>query len=242
MRWIFYVVSLTVLVSAPIIALRNEHLLISNINVLGNSSVEVDEIKSLVTAHLAGFYFKLLPKSDFLLLKREQIVRDLLTAIPRLSYAAVTLSSIKDLEVEVTERKPYALYCKGECYFMDEYGFVFAPAPSFSEGVYLIFESEPVIESPIGKSFLEPELFAKVDGFVTNLKDLGFFPKKLIKTGEEYVLEVQNKTQVRWRESQHLAKLFSDLGSFMQSSKLKPSDIDSLSYMDLRFENKIFFK
>ena len=71
---------------------------------------------------------------------------------------------------------------------------------------------------------------------------MGFKTNAVTKKDDEYSATLSAGAELRWRINQNLEKLFADLNSFMNESKLKISDLERLLYLDLRFDNKIFYK
>ncbi len=231
------------LVVGPILILRNKNLLISSISVTGNDVTQASDIQNVVKENLQGKFLGLIPKSSIVFYPKSQIEKALATSMPRLSAVALTLTGADSVQVIVSERKPFALYCTDKCYFMDETGYIYSEAPSFSDGVYITYTSDPKLDSPITNYFLPQDTLASVTKFLNNLANLGLKTEKVTKTDDEYsALLTNGSTEVRWRADQDLNKLYTDLLSFFGQSNLKPSDIARLSYLDLRFDNKVYYK
>lgn len=240
-RAVFFVASAFILVAAPVFALRDEVIQVKEISVTGNTVTKTEDIMSKAQAALSGDYLWVVPKSNTLLYPRSAIVKELLTSIPRLASVNIALSNATGIKIDVIERQPYALYCSSQCYFLDKEGFIFSSAPSFSNGVYMIYKNEPAFEDPLGQAYLMPETFSKLDQFVRNLPRTGITPQSVKKSGDEYEATLKEGPVLKWREGQNLDTLYTNLKSFLLDSSIKKS-MSQFGYIDLRFDNKIYYK
>ncbi|MEX2013303.1 MAG: hypothetical protein WD897_00065, partial [Parcubacteria group bacterium] len=136
---------------------RQERFLITEVAVLAENIVDKEEITQIARRLLTDYYFWIVPRANTFVYPRPLIKKALLSEFPRLKSVDLNLDEHRRLVITVRERVPFALYCTNlsgqasECFFLDEEGFIFAPAPSFSDGVYFIYVTEDPIESPIGK-------------------------------------------------------------------------------------------
>lgn len=237
---------LAIIFVGPVLLLRNARFLIASVSVAGNDVTPKSEIESVVEENLAGAYAWVLPKKSAVLYPRASIERELLEKIPRFSSAEVSLDGARAVAVEVTERKPQALYCEGSekprCFFIDDTGYIFSEAPEFSGEVYIQYRTEPALEKPVGTQLFEPSVFEKLELFLYNLKVLDIAPETVIRVGDEYELRQPAGPLVKWREDQDLERLLVDFESFLHNSGLKKADIERMSYIDLRFDSKVFYR
>lgn len=240
------VVFVIVLVS-PLYALRHEKLLVSRIDIRGNDVTPNEEIAEIVSGHLTGKYLWLVPKSNFLLVREDNIERDLMATIPRLASAKASTDGSNTLVVELSERRPFALYCEdvsdvgnpSKCFFLDNTGNIFSHAPDFSGSVYMLYSSEPALEEPLRQQIIEGGEFEEINSFLEELREFGISSKAVVKRGNEYAALVNGGAELKWKSGQNLTKLAADLGSLLHTSKLKITAFGDLLYIDLRFDNKI---
>ncbi len=238
----FFALLVLVLLVGPIFLIRSENLLISKVSIVGNEVTEMGDIQNLVKDKLNGYYLKLFPKSSVALYPKDDIEKSLLDSIPRLASVNVSLSGTKSIKIEVVERAPFALYCADTCFFMDDTGYIYSKAPTFSSGVYTIYKSEPKLETPLKTQFFNQKDLISISTFSKNVENLGLKTKVVTKKDDEYSATLSAGAELRWRMDENLDKLYVDLDSFMKESKLKTTDIERLLYLDLRFDNKVFYK
>jgi len=252
-RWqkiIAFVVFLIIFIATPIYLFRMNQFQISNIELKGNNVTRYEDVASQVAETLDGNYLYIFPKSNALIYPKNQIERNLLKNIPRISEVKVSLSNSKSLTIELKEREPAGLYCadlkikKDDCYFIDENGFIFSRAPSFSGDVYFIYTTDPAIEDPLGKNYLTKEEFQKLPPLISSLKEIQIPIHSLTTSTNEYYLELQSGGKIIIGKKDNLKEVASNLESFLNDQTITkaPGFLDNVSYIDMRFGNKVFYK
>lgn len=244
------VIFVLLILATQVFLIRNKNLLISDVEIMGNQVTRDEDIQKITVDNLSGSYLWVFPKLSVVLYPANKIERDLLNLIPRLATANASLTSAKSIKVTVTERLPFALYCSdtsdsenpSHCFFLDESGFIFSPSPAFSGGVYMIYSSDPAIETPLRSQFLTREEFQDLSKFLALLPRMHIAPELFTKRGDEYELTLVSGPYIKWKTGQNLDNLAINLESFLLNSSLKPEDISQLKYIDLRFDNKVFYK
>lgn len=248
-RLSLFVVLFILIVAIPAFAMRHERLLINNVVVEGNGATTSEEIEDIVRERLQGNLLWFIPRANALIAPEGRIEERLLADIPRLSSAEVNLDNLKTLRVVVRERTPFALYCENievishpsKCFFLDQSGNIFSEAPDFSGEVYMIYSASPVLESPLRSQLIEPKEFGNINAFVSELQTLGILAKAVVRRGEEYAAVLSGGAELKWRSGQNLSDLVSDLRAFLRDSKMKAAAFGDLMYIDLRFDNKIYW-
>jgi hypothetical protein len=170
----------------------------------------------------------------------------------------LNLDKDRGLEIRVLEHVPSALYCSDttesgdslatnhtkNCFFIDEEGLIFAPAPSFSEGVYFIYFTHNVLDNPIGQRLLSLEEFHVLSEFRAKLLLLEIQSTAIEIDDSEYHLLMPSGGQIMWRKSNDYSIIYSNLEAFLGNHTIR-SQTDFLAkvlYLDLRTTNKVFYK
>jgi len=245
-------VFLIIIIAVPIYVSRMHKLLISSIEVKGNEVTKSEDIQKIIADDLSGSYLWVFPKSNSLIYPKQKIIGDLLEKEPRLSSVTITKPSMTSMKVAVTERSAVAEYCKDvsdpstpeNCYFIDDTGYIFAPAPAFSGNVYLTYATEEPYENPIGHTLLTPETFSAAGAFTKSLGDIGIYPRVFLITNDEYHLLLSNGAEILWNKSEDLSLVRTNLASFLADKSVKsdPAFLSRVAYIDMRFGNKMFYK
>ena len=227
---------------------RQERFLITTVTVMGENMVDKEEITQIAQNLLAGYYLWVIPRANTLIYPRYTIERNLLEQSPRLKSVDLNLDKDRKLLITVVERVPFALYCVGnlnnECFFLDEEGFIFAHAPSFSSGVYFVYRTKDLIENPIGKRFITIEEFRSLSKFLETFFVLGIQLLALEIGDDEYRLSLLNNGQIIWRRNSDFTFIHSNLEAFLSDDSIQAQGdfLDKILYLDLRIENKVFYK
>ncbi|HEU0085966.1 MAG TPA: hypothetical protein VFQ59_03360 [Candidatus Paceibacterota bacterium] len=233
---------------------------ISEVKVSGVTSEDAEMIEKIIQERIDGKYFFLFPKSNVLLFSRTNISEELARDYKRFKNINVTVPKTSTLEVSLAERKAEFLWCGnefifsseiGQCYFMDETGYIFDEAPYFSGDVYFKFYGKADDDDdPRGVYFIQQN-FSEIDFFRELLSDIGVRPASLYAKDEsemEFYLHSTSGAmppKIIFKPTDDFVKLSENLQSAMSTDPLK-SDFkkkyDSLEYIDLRFGNRVYYR
>lgn len=242
------------LFGASIYLANMNRFLISEVEVEGNEATTDREIERVVWEKLEGKYIWLYDKSNGLIYPRGDIRQELYSRIPRILDADFELEDSRTLVLSVRERVPHSIYCQevlsltdpSGCFFIDETGFIFSQAPFFSGEVYFIFYSDEPPEDPLGERFLPESDFLKLSSLIDGLEKLGV---ELVAFGDlgtkdEYHLILKNGARIMWKSSESFESVAKNLESFLLDESIAGDGefLDRVEYIDLRFENKVFYK
>ncbi len=250
-------ISVVIFVGLVILS-RWEKLNIKNIVITGNVVVDTKDIEALVSEELAGKYLWLIPKTNFALYPKRSITASLEDKIKRLKDISINTKDPDTLEVAVGEREIKYTWCgdelpkeelgpeKGVCYFTDKNGYLFDVAPYFSGDVYFRFYGR--MDAPLGKYFY-PENFSKFVFYKDSLEAMDFdvVSMNITDDGEaEVFLASKSKPapKVIIKISLDQIKVMENLQSALDTdfkNKLT-TNYDKLRYIDLRFDNKVYYK
>ncbi len=248
---------------------------INDIKVAGANVVVGDDISARVAEKLVGNYYFVYSKGNSYLFPWREIEASLLQTFPRLSTATARRVSNKTIAIEITERKPFALWCGDEynkeiselndCWFIDDTGFVFDRAPTFSEGVYLeVYGGLPRVQNEdMVRATMLQERFVTARIFQNaTRKNLGTPIRIVIKPDGEYGVTVQTSeaypmlasVELQFKDKQDsdilMQNIIAALSEQFPSGASRQIDLRDtipqdrkrkLQYIDLRFNKKVYF-
>ncbi|MCM2339144.1 MAG: FtsQ-type POTRA domain-containing protein [Burkholderiales bacterium] len=236
---------------------------IDKIEVTGNKIVETKIIEDFIQQELAGNYFWIFPKTNFILFPQNRIENELKNKFKRIETISVNDKNIKTLEVSISERNALYTWCGVEplivedsdqkCYFLDKEGYLFDEAPYFSGDVYFRFYGVNDIdtENPLGNYFFKQhfnrlihlkDLLEK-----TELRAIAFY---VMENGDIKILlkkqgEMTENPNVILKTESDFDKIIENLQSVLNTEPLQSdfkNKYSSLMYIDLRFGNKVYYK
>lgn len=222
----------------------------------GNTAVTDEALWTLVAPYFEGSYAHLFSKKNIFLVPRGAVEKELLEHFVRLEDVSVTRDGLHGIVIRSTEREPAGLWCGEEgrlqtCYYLDENGLAFAPAPKLTGGTFLMYV-RTFPERVIGKHLLGEEDFHALGDFINSLVTLGFHTERVTWENEAVVLSVRSSSLEEGRIirlglkiplTPPYDKAFSNLASVIQAAdEEEPLSLGDIDYIDIRFENKVFYK
>ncbi len=236
---------------------------ISEVELRGGLLVTEKEIKEEALDYMHGSFFWLFPKNNSFLYPQNNLENNLSDKFKRIENISVSLEGLNKLVVEITERKPVAIWCrestaivstttdalkqdKEQCYFIDLFSTIFAEAPNFSGDAYFKYYGLVTKESPIGERFIASSTqFTEINGFIDAIKKLNIKPLYLLGKGEdEYSLVLFGGGEIYFDVKKSLSLAYNNLETLLKSPDLSfaSSGFLPVQYIDLRYGNKLFYK
>jgi len=229
----------------------------------GTSIISWDEISKKVDENLSGKYMYLFSKRNIFTYPHNKLKESLMKAFPRIEGLDIKVRDYS-LVLDIKERLGAYLYCGlnlpeikedvGEnCYFVNNDGYIFDKAPYFSGDIYFKYYTEinKKDDRVLGSQVFEPDNFHKLARFIDGVTALGFKPIYLVKTEDNnYSLYLkatgdEPNPKVIFKEENDLETVLDNFKTAMGQKEFANeinSKYDTLSYIDLRFKNKVLYK
>lgn len=233
---------------------------IDSVSVFGSQAIAKDVVEKIARAHLEGSYLFRIEKNNAVLIPRQQLSSAVSSLDARIKHVDIGVRNRKELSIGIEEYQPAILWCGNDgshnatsssgCFVADSLGYVFAHAPEFSGYPFPVFRTQIAFtgasESPIGLFVLPAKEYERLSQFSDALKEEGIVVHEVTQKGEEdYALRTDEKWQILWstrREplasADHLRLALPEISK----AESDPRATTTLSYIDLRFENKIFYR
>lgn len=253
--------TISVLIVLVVLALlwwlsHSDKFLITEVQVAGAVATAPAPIRAAAEAELAGNYFFIFPRRHTLWYPGRSIAAQILAAHPRISRVDISRESLTQIKITVAERSPAFMVCSEQCFFADQAGLVYAPAPTFSAPIYLIWDLAS--DTPaIGKRVLSAANFSTVQS-AANYFNQVFKHRDLTNWRAVRVKPLGNGdyelTFSLANSSRRLPILITDRATPTTSARnldltlsrllgtSTPKLLPNLEYLDLRFGNKVFYK
>lgn len=227
---------------------RTPFLNIKDTEIIGSKIIDNQKVQEIVQKDIAGNYLWFFPKTNILLYPKNEIRYELKETFKRLKDVTFAISSDKTLQVSLLEREPKYIWCgetidltkEEKCNFLDETGFTFDEAPLFSKEVFFKFYG------------VLPVDFAKFILFKQTLESMGLKPVALYaeNTGDMKVFlsaksSISMGPEIIFNSDYDFEKITENLQTALTTEPLQTdfkNKYDTLLYIDLRFENKVYYK
>ncbi|MCI5108776.1 MAG: hypothetical protein MRY49_02935 [Candidatus Pacebacteria bacterium] len=243
----FLFFSVVILIVLGFIYLLNSNRLsIQKVEVSGSNEYLDNDVKEYVSLVLSGNYFGIFSKENIFLYPKREIYTSILERFPTIKDVSFELDPFESqiLYISLTERRENALWCKNteDCYFMDRTGYIFDKAPTYSPGI-VFFYLGGIEGNPIGRQFLSEEDLTRINSFIQAIKnhpDLA----SLLPVGVEVIspdlsVLLSGGGKIVIGDVSRLSDAFDNL---LLSVLERGLEVENLEYIDLRIENKVFFK
>lgn len=149
----------------------------------------------------------------------------------------------RGLRIVITERKAWAVWCQNSCFYLDNQGVLFQPAPRlFGELILKIADERPG-DFHSGGQILNGEFFNSFKLFMEELASVQKIAVLSVRITPDnsFWLETAAGWQILLDSETDFNRAKENLKLFADSSALKEK-LDNLDYIDLRFPDKGFYK
>lgn len=240
-------------------------LVVNEVDVLGTESLQPIEIEQTTLQSISGRQWLFYARANVFLFSKKNIVDAIITGFPRVYQVSSIERDGQKLTISVEERHAAYTWCghdaptysarfeRGACYFLDQEGFAFAPAPQFTEGVYLsIYGGMPRESEIIGETINLRNNIADVYQILEILEDNGLRVHSLVLAPDgqhAFLLDISTSTgeyaKILWNEDVPLTETLEKLSAALSEENFQ-KDFSlhggALLYVDTRFNNRVFYK
>lgn len=224
----------------PIFALRADFLQIKSFEVVGVETLSVEELQNKAKNFASGTRFYFLPKSNILLLNKENLASTILSAFSNVESVSVDKKFDKTVRLLIKERKPEYFWCSDslECFYMDKNGLIYEKTED--RGARIIFLGG-INGDPIKKNFATAEQmqnYLKVIEILENAKlqigsiNLELADKAIFKT---------DVSDIFLNPEEDMSLTAQNAVLLINETRLKNPSF-RFNYIDARFGNKVFYK
>ncbi len=261
----FLIILFFLLVITFTLAIFSDHekVRIKTINISGNAAVQTDTILAIVNRDLAGRYWYLFSRSNSLIFPRFQIKADILRELRTVKEVDISWTDWQSISITITERKPHSIWCglippEGltsnsleavgtECFFVDKTGYIYSGAPTFSGSMFVkdygLFEQKDNVSAstyPIGLYFLLSSQYTKIFNLIDSLDQNNLNVVSVSFDGFDFKFALEEGFTIIFNNKNDFDSSFSNLFTAIETKSLDlTKDVSTISYIDLRFDNKI---
>jgi cell division septal protein FtsQ len=224
---------------------------VNKFEISGNQELATEELRSQSEIIFNGTYLGFIPKNNYILFPTGKIVSSLKDKFKKINEVETTKTFPDTFSLKITERKSLLMWCvkDDDCYLMDENGIAYNKvdfsAPEVVQN-HLIKVSDLSSEGIyLGEKVITDEYLKYLMGISDQLKsqvDISIGEQYATPTAvsEEIDVSTQEGTRILLSTQFPLENAVKGLKIFLQ--KRPQSKLSEFEYIDLRSENKIFYK
>lgn len=268
---VFGVLLLVLIVGGFLFLLNLNFLRLTTFSLSGQTSLDLSALKQTIKENLDGRCLGIVPNNSVFFFSKTKLATLLKQKFPGLQAVEIDSPNLNTLIVKVSDRESKVLWCNvvgGKiCFYLNDEGQVYQEAPNFSDAIIMEFNSEGVIKK-IPTQAIDPKDLSRAKDFLNFLKSALTDWPPLAKSGQasstvSYKLDHINVLPLKdfeavivssanpnnsWKllfntgaTADQLITNFNTLIKDPTLAKNWPIGA-SLDYLDLRFENKAFYK
>ncbi len=250
-RFFYWLACFCFLGGVVYIFLLSELVRISDIKIEGTKEIESGRLKSELGAEISGKYFRMVPKNNIIIISKTRLVKFIIEKNRQIETVAIAKKFPDELIVKITERKRGLIHCSaGRCFVLDDLGRPFAKA-DFQENAFK--ESEMVCLFDDSGRFLEFGNAALDVDYIRYILDV----RRAIENRSDAVLageirtpqiasgDLRLKTGEGWQifiDRKIAAEKTAESLRLILENKIEKKERNNLEYIDLRTENRVYYK
>jgi cell division septal protein FtsQ len=222
---------------------RMNALTISTVTIKGGETIPHEHVDKIVREKLEGTYLKLVPRAFAFTYPHDDIETGL-REIKRIKNLSIVRLGGTEVLVEFDEYLPHALWCAGSnsegCFFLDDTGYSFSPAPSLTGGSFMRFVAIGRSPSEHAQAFSSEE-YQKLQELVALLAETGWYVERAEVDGAgDAFLSIVDGGEFKVTLKQEAKETVDNLTTVLNSEKFSHIKPGNFEYIDLRFGEKVF--
>ncbi len=224
---------------------------IAHIEVSGAETIASSTIATQVREGLRGAYAYVIPRDNIFFYPKQELDSELLAMHPTLASVDVHAVDFNTVAVVVAERSPRALWCSenNECYYMDENGVVYAPAPTFSTPIYTEYRGS-ASGDVLPKQFLNSADFqalsALVDAIAQKVSTATSSAEQLqnvvVDSNRDVVMQFSDNFAIKFALHDQAGDIFERFTLALTADVVRAHSLSDFEYIDLRFGQKLYYR
>lgn len=220
---------------------------IEEVKIAGTKDVSLRAVRAYVETQLFNGSRPFFSRTNMFLYPKKEISHAVAEYFPRVKNVSVSRQSLlaQAITVSIEERSAYALWCAsaGDCYLMDETGYIFASIAPENAASFLRYTGElPEGEHPpVGQTFQKKNIGTLAD-VVARLTSEGFVSRTVdVQREEDFSIHIANSFDIRASFKNKPSDIVKNLKLVLASDEIR-AERSPIEYIDLRFGNRVYYK
>lgn len=239
---------------------------INDIQIETDSYIKPEMIEDVTSVIIQRPILGIIQRDNILLFPRREIRQEIQSISSRIKTVNLRITGVQSFQITVVNREAVVLACHdqqsplGKCYSVDENGLIFPSNESPSDK---LLRYTTLVPPRPGMQLLSPHQFQALQSFIDVIHEMGINTTQVdLGPAEDVTLhtvstaqnkEITEEVEIRINLYQELPQIASNLQSAINSQSFVAEEPDesgidqpvspfSLEYIDMRFENKVFYR
>ncbi len=208
---------------------------IKKIEILEAKHTDINLLKSDIDNILNQKKFFIIPNNHIILLSKKKIKKYIFDNYPSVESVDMSKNIDREIIIKIKDRKALGVWCDQNCFFFDDQGILFKESFKFTGAIFTkwssvvstsanFYEKAPCVEACINQEFIKFLIGNKVSKIIIDdNEDLKMY------TEYGFYIKSLNNASTTMRNM----NIF--LGQYKEN-------LNNLEYLDVRFEDKIYYK
>ena len=250
-----FIVSFGLLTAAVISFFHIPYFKIKAVSISGAETVRASDIENSVKVFISGREFWVFPRSSIFILSEDMIIKHLTNTFPRLNHISMRVDGMSPAAVlvGVKERTTWAVVCrtstalgtgKDSCFYSSSEGFLFGLAPKESGSLFLQIKDNREENYKVGGYFIAGDELNRIRIILEKIKSATSENVDTVSISKDEVFYYEAVNDAGWKiifDSRTDPERAAENFILAYRNTLK-EDLSNVDYVDLRFENRIFYK
>lgn len=215
-----------------------------NVTISSNEKADTKSIENLVWSHVNKKIIAIGPWSVFsksiFIINKHKLTSNTLDNFPVIDEVTIDKKMPNTIHVRVQERKPFAVFCDAQCFFMDKNGIIFEKLFVIPEEFFTIYENTGNSLS-LGSTAVNKNLVDAIDKIKKTL--MNNFQVKAVEASLDDLLVV--KTDEGWNAYFDPARDLDfqiDKMSHLLKDEIPSQERKNIQYIYLQYKDKAYYK
>lgn len=224
---------------------------INHLELRGVEDLEYDKVSKELHYLSKGKYLEIIPRNNFILISKRKIRNHLMEKFKKISEVKVEKIFPDTIKVEITERESLLLWCSGgPCYIVDEKGCAYSGAdfesPEIKENNLIRLADASAKPVNLGEKVLNKDYISFVLELAEELKkeapiNISSECQTSCRVAEDVRIKTSEGWDIYFNGKISAKQSIRALKTFLEK-EMKTEDKERLEYIDLRAENKVYYK
>ncbi len=220
---------------------------VRNVSITGPEDSLSSDISIATNEWLDRDFLEIPRRNNILLFSLEELSATILSQFPKLDSVDISRKDMHEIEISASQRKPIGVWCLSDsnsCFYFDRKGIAYSETGQSAGFLILNVLDEKEREVSLGSNvisqdwleniILAKELLSKTDINVSRFK----IPKN---TFDEFHAVTADGWKIYFSISTDISKQISAL-TILFKEKFTPEQIRAFEYVDLRIQDRIYYK